>query len=174
MQLLRAGGGYLVDVGCCDTARIDMASSDDIWEFSDSLEQLVEQLRSTDAFAKLQMACGFNYNPHGVLADKEMRNFFKPGEMVCFDPMHTWLAQGIATTEAYNFVCRCKETGLKAENFKEYFAADWRLPLRLKITRTSLKSLFDEQRWKSHANAGGLKAFASETWTTVKILNHFA
>ena len=80
-------------------------------------------------FDQLQMSLGHNWNPHGLLADQDLRRHVLPISTLTYDPMHCILSNGIAHTELFLFLDRCKnQLGVKYSHMETFLAAAWTYP----------------------------------------------
>ena len=82
----------LVDITETDFSKCVPATAEDLWSAQDELSRVVSDRK------QLQTACGQNYCPNGVLADKDMRPYVDPMGTQ-FDTMHTYFSGGIAEVE---------------------------------------------------------------------------
>ena len=66
-----------------------------------------------------QKACGITFNPHGLLADKTLRNSFKPLDMHTEDWSHVYLCHGVGGDELAHLMRRLKGCGVGHDTFRE-------------------------------------------------------
>ena len=60
------------------------------------MRRLVAEKRMANKYDEMaQKACGIRFNPHGLLADKTLRNNFKPLDMHTEDWSHVYFAMAL-------------------------------------------------------------------------------
>ena len=91
---------YFVDLACSDGSKFDLATSEDYSERCDALAG-AKPLESKADFEDLEKRLGCKYNPSGLIASIGLRLFFKPGKMICQDPMHLCCSNGIVGQEIF-------------------------------------------------------------------------
>lgn len=94
----------LVDITETDFSKCTPATAEDLWSAQDELTRGVGDRKA------LQTACGQNYCPNGVLADKDMRPYVDPMGTQ-FDTMHTYFSGGIAELEVGLFLKALQKLG---------------------------------------------------------------
>jgi hypothetical protein len=72
-------GDYLVDISCSDASRFDPMGPDALWHSHDVLANLKASGELTRlAFDQIEKATGVSCEPHGLLADLELRSIVAP------------------------------------------------------------------------------------------------
>ena len=136
-----------------------------LWESVDELQvmtRLVQRKQMTKAkFELAQMACGLSFNPHGLLADKRLRKYFKPLDMHTEDWAHVYLCKGVGGDELAHLMGRLKTFNVKYDTFREELKL-WNWPRVHHGTGKGTWRLFSETRaaaaqredgsWKSSAS----------------------
>ena len=90
---------YLVTVACADPTKFDLMTDDDVWRSHDLLAAAANRGATRAELDELQTALGFSLNPHGVLADVELRAHVLPRTCLLRDSMHVTLANGLMGLE---------------------------------------------------------------------------
>ena len=92
-----------------------------LWESVDELQdmsRLVAEKRMTKKYFEMtQKACGITFNPHGLLADKTLRDLFKPLDMHTEDWSHVYLCHGVGGDELAHLMRRLKRCGVGTTHF---------------------------------------------------------
>lgn len=86
-----------VSLACHDPTKFKRRTDDDIFGIIDALS-LAKETSSKAAFAEMQVVCGFNHAPHGLLSDMGLRSIYRPAHHVIRDWMHTLAQDGVCNT----------------------------------------------------------------------------
>jgi hypothetical protein len=117
---------YLVDIACSDDSKFDRTEPGDMWKQHEILENLARTgALSQTRFNKVCQASGMNFNPHGIWADRELREVLPPDCFSTRDPMHVLWANGTMNTELYAII---DFMGIHFPDLEQFAAADWRFP----------------------------------------------
>ena len=165
--------GRLVDITCDDRSRFGTTSSESIFETYDVVLAAQRRYRSGHLtkvrFESIEMASGFNANPHGIMASIELRAVFSPAETLTIDPMHVLWSNGIINEEIYLFMNCCPLSwaewvmlGNIAWEWPGWMASNMKAGVRV-----FLSELFLEK------NEAG-KFFASELLSVYPLVRHVA
>ena len=87
--------GMLVPHTEVDHSNLILHTDHSIWQVVDHLHAEYMAGLSKKEFSDLETRLGFNYTPHGVLLDHDLRAIVRPISQTCFDPMHVYLVAGI-------------------------------------------------------------------------------
>jgi hypothetical protein len=155
-----AEDGYIVDIAEPDVTKFDMRTDDDFWDTHDAHANTAAmgQRRQNEILS------GISYNEYGVLADLELRMFFKPSKSLTYDSMHCAAANGFASFEIYLFFdCAEKLCSYRHGHMQAFLAADWRWSVhqRMRFGKQTAE-LFNDSRATATKNAGSWKGQASE------------
>ena len=121
-------------------------------------------------FEMAQKACGIGFNPHGLLADKTLRNSFKPLDMHTEDWSHVYLCHGVGGDELAHLMRRLKRCGVGYETFREEIKL-WKFPKRYHGTMKGAWRLFSDTRAAAaQKEDGSWKSSASELLTIIPIV----
>ncbi len=163
--------GYLIELTCSDASRFDLASDQDLFDATDLLSRSVDTMGKT-AFKDLEKSSGLNHNPHGVLADEELRPHSRPASSLTFDPMHSIYSNGIAAVEVHLFLQRMKnKTRLGWRDLQAFCRSDWNFPAFCKAKGRVIHEVFNESRERSSTET--FKCGAAELLTLFPLLLHF-
>jgi hypothetical protein len=164
--------GYLVELTCSDLNRFDFASDQDLFDAADMLSEAVGRLGKRD-FKNLQKSTGFNHNPHGVLADVELRAHSRPASSFSYDPMHVLYSNGVAAVEVHLLLQSMREkTRFDWRDLETFCRSDWHFPAFCKAKGRAIYQVFNETREK--ASKESFKCGATELLVVFPILLHFA
>lgn len=159
---------YLVDMQAIDTSKFDLASNEDYWEKTDILTQR-HNVPPKYRFDELQKALGLTYNPFGILADIELREFVQPVDTHTYDSMHISFSNGIGQDEIGLMLDSIKPLGIRWEHVREYMDAAWQWPKIYKAG--SAPAVFSAAREPSGDQ--NFRASASEMLMIYPLLRHF-
>ena len=171
-QLARHAVHYLVEIDTSDFAAMDLTSNEDIWFMTDFITAQHAVLGKA-AMDELEKASGIRYNPHGILADIELRQHVAPVDVNTIDPCHTYFSHGTAAEELHLFLDACKrKANLKFEQFRQFCAADWKAPKRTGRTALLSGAVFSDAR--EHASKDCFKGMASEVLSVFPLVRQLA
>ena len=88
-----------------------------------------------------------NANPHGLLADRELREDCPPLNILTEDWAHIWLVGGVGHQELGKCLRAFKTTGVTYENFRDEMKL-WKSPKQNHQFQNAWM-LFTEKRWES-------------------------
>lgn len=146
------------DIRHHDMGDFQRCACTDIWANVDRLQAGLGTLNKT-RFNKLENATGLNYNPHSLLADRSLREHFKPSEAFRYDPLHIVLADGLAGLEIWAFLSACfSRFGIGFSTIRKYVCAAWKYTSsRSTGNRKSAKTLFHKQTIGSMQGKGRIE-----------------
>jgi len=121
--------GYLVDITCSDRSKFDPRGTGDLYRSHDILADMVARGCSKAECGRVEKASGVNFEPHGLLADHDLRSLAPPSSNVR-DPMHIILANGVLNSEIYAFLAAWASCtpGFSYSTVQMFCAADWQRP----------------------------------------------
>ena len=149
-----------------------------------SIDRLVAHQRTDTAgtFKIREKACGFNFQPHGMLFDRSLRNVVRPASIYCHDWMHMIFSSGIFNVVAFHFF-EAIHTHLPLMQvwavFHKYIM-QWRWPLSWKYDPKRSEP-FSSDHLKAYRKTGHIKCAASEGlallpvivfWNVATVLPH--
>ena len=139
--------GYLVDISCSQLEAFDAARDADLWRASDIL-QAAAGGATRGELAAMETSLGLNLQPHGVLADDALRQWFAPVTTHTNDSMHCVFASGgTAQVELFVRVKACqREVGLSQATAYQLFASGWCFPRSVGGDRHPRIEIFAESR----------------------------
>jgi len=175
---VRVGG---VEIDCCDSTvfigRTEEELCHDIDTTLDAEERYSHDLLSKARFDKILKAIGFNPNPLGVLADKDLRRRIEWLKVLCHDWMHGYLSDGTLVQEVLGLV---KAASAADENFpydvEAFLSAEgWCFPQHVESKMRYLHRIFDHWRMpnKEAEKIVKIRADASEMLGLYALLRHF-
>ena len=119
-------------------------------------------------FAELELKCGLNYNPHGIVADKGLREHYCPPCNTFWDSHHNWAASGGISQYHVNAFC----LAIVGHGFSLEHLDDFHMQVQWSDRRLRLGKHFFAKRVVQKATAH-IKAFASEVLSAVVVLSAF-
>ena len=143
------GRGRHVDISCHDVSAFEPLDFDTLGGY---IDLLLEASRRVDAgtfeveqFKEMQQALGWNCNPHGWLADHQLRAVIDVLGVVRTDWFHNELADGVFTKE-FALYCKAQQTfGTTVWDWKALLKADWQFPRYRRVQSRNLHRLFNEK-----------------------------
>ena len=117
-------------------------------------------------FQLAAQACGLNYNPDGLLLDKQLRTHCQPLDMHTEDWAHVYLCNGVGGDELWHLLDRLKACGIKYDTFRSEMQL-WTWP-KHHTGGKGVWRLFSEKR--AQANDEGWKSSAGEFLTIYPIV----
>ena len=170
VQFLEEPSAYLVDLACTDRAKFDSNSDADIWRDYDALAEAVAGGCTKARLKTLEKSRGMNHNPHGIIADLELRRVALPSHTTR-DPMHVVLANGVMNVEIYLVLEALAKSmpGFSYAVVADFASCDWRFPR----SSGSLAYTLSPAREKSSRKDCLFKASATEVLKLYPILRYF-
>ena len=156
--------GYLQSVRCTDTALLDPATDDSVWQAADALRLQKPAATSKAAFERLEKNYGLNHVPEGILLDEALRARAGPVTNVMLDWMHCEVVTGVFHTEVHLLLSRLKNVGIDFDSVRAYMEP-WRWPA---LVKGSPVAVFNDKR--ETASADAFKAGASESLNVYPVL----
>ena len=155
-EIIDEDGSHLLTCNMYSEADLDFATDDDVRGAMRRLERYVDD----PDFELRQQACGFRFEPHGLLMHKSLDHIVKPVPQYCHDWMHCMMVNGVFTTTAYLLLASLAAAGMKNiwEMLHEYMQA-WTWPSHVE---RKYADMFNPKRSTSSKKAQTLKATASE------------
>ena len=163
-----------VEISCSDISRFGKASSRDIYNDVDTLQEAYDRWQSgrmtKTRFNNLEKTCGLNWAPHGVFWDKRLRRKIDFASVITIDWVHTMLSDGVLSVEAY-LVIEAAGDRASMKDLENYMKnATWCFPSFSHAKSKVLWQVFDTNRCPSNDK---LKASASEMLGLYALLRHF-
>ena len=169
-------GNYLVDLSCHDRRLLDLRTDTDYWHAHDTLEHLSALMTNRGDFGDTEKAFGINYNPHGILADRELRELVPPS-LNRRDGMHTMLSNGAMNVEVFLLLRDFKRAvpHFSYAVIQTLLAADWAFPRHLKCAglQSRIASCFNDKHEASSVDNQSLKSNASETLSLYPLIRYW-
>lgn len=81
-------------------------------------ERVAAGTMTKSALHDLQMVYGLNFNPYGLLANKSLRPFFDPVQVMRWDWVHNTLSNGVLTNEASLLLKACEPHGIQRSDIE--------------------------------------------------------
>ena len=155
-EVIDEDGSHLLTCNMYSEADLDFATDDDVRGAMRRLERYADD----PDFELRQQACGFRFEPHGLLMHKSLDHIVKPVKQYCHDWMHCMMVNGVFTTTAYLLLASLAAAGMKNtwEMLHEYMQA-WTWPSHVE---RKYADVFNPKRSTSSKKAQTLKATASE------------
>lgn len=129
-----------------------------------------EQSMSKKDFELWQMACGFTFAKHSLLADQVLRraNLLAPASQYCHDWMHCTLSNGCLNIAMFGLLATMPKTVWAS--LQDYIK-QWVLPATWRMKH--LHSLFSEKRLKKYKESQRIAVQASEALALAQIFVYF-
>ena len=164
------GHPYAVHVSSADASRFISTSAADYAQMCDMIEHLYTTNASNAEKEDLEVSCGIKYDPHEAMFDRDVRSLLQFPEKVFWDWQHNLVSSGGVAQYVCNEMARqVVDSGIASLQQIDLFARTITFP----IDQPSLGKNFFQDRVKLEAGKH-MKAFASETLTTVSVLGLFA
>ncbi len=160
------------DVTETDTRRFKPTIRSNLYrEFGDLLAlkaQVDAGARGHSELECLEKSVGYSANPHGVLADRQLRRVVAIPTCQVFDWAHTFLQDGVLNLNTRLLIDACdrlgNDTGWEALN--SFVSSNRSFPRKLKKITYLFPAMFGE-------DAGHMKLTCSELLTVYKVVRHF-
>lgn len=166
---LTDGQDYIVDASCHDFTKFDPCTDDDFWTCFDRLAR-EKTLLGKGAFEKLERAMGIAYDEYSVVADLELRRFFRPITSCTMDWLHNFLCNGIVSIEIATFLQKAKaELNISYSQLDQYVNARWLYSSTQ--SRHKIGHVFSAHRDKNSTDT--FRGSGSETLMVLPLLRHF-
>ena len=130
--LPRGGDDAKVDITCADPTKFALWSQSD---FNDAVDVVAEaSRRCADGelpkarLEEISKCFGLSATPNGLLADEELRATFNALEVFRYDWVHTFLSNGVLTTDLWALVCQAEKLRLSSQRQLSDFLRDWQVP----------------------------------------------
>jgi len=178
-DLLRGDGAdEYVDITCYDVNRFRCWSPDELYSTIDMLvaarSRVVAGTMYHNRLANLEKTCGFNANPHCILADVNLRSRMDVFSSCLYDWMHSALQNGVVTEEMYLYTQACGSVGHGTVGLEAFIRGDWQFPFSNRAKGQGLYHIFDKFRSRASDKAERLKASASEMLGVYGLIRHWA
>ena len=165
-----------VEISCADASLFDLASEEDFVTSVDECKAAAEDYaagrRSKASLRVVEMSRGMAYNPHGFVADHDIRRNMSMLDCLTEDWVHGALQDGTVVLEARAFL-EAIMPHIRPGSLEAYFKADWQFAKAKAHKGRSLHTIFkrtaDDERDKSY-----IKPLASEMLSMYALLRHFA
>ena len=118
----------------------------------------------------LQKATGLSCSPHGLFADRELRDRVDLLDAMRMDWMHAMLQDGTLTVEAGPLLACCERIGVTAHEIESHLKRDWQFPKASQAKSKSLYKIFSDCR---RLAAEKVKCSASEMLGLYVLLRDF-
>lgn len=143
-----------VELGCSDRTLFRERSGADVYAAYDILaaaaSRVSEGRLSRGAYSNLEKALGINRNPQGLLADRALREVVDPVKAFTWDWVHSYLQDGVFTTEVSEVLKACAPFGVTFAQVQVYLKDDsWQFPAASRAKSVALHRVFDS--WRSSA-----------------------
>ena len=159
----------MVDVSCSDATLFDPATDESIWKTYDNLEAKCQTLTRT-TFQHLEKASGFTFNQHGLLADRELRNYVGPATTYTMDWLHNFLCHGVTSLEITALLEKCKaELRVTYAQLDSFVKSAWIWPSSQAAHK--IDAIFSPSREKGSSE--GFRGSGSELLMVFPLLRYF-
>ena len=125
---------------------------------------------SNKLFENMQMVAGYNANPHGWLADPEVRTVAPAADICRFDWFHSCLQDGLLNVEMFQFL---KAADISYAHIEAFLRADWCFPKYTQVKSRQLHTVFKHWRSRSNESAQKFKCMASDLLGVYTLVRHF-
>ena len=145
---------YLQHTSCSVFRRFDLCTTQTYTDRVGELEQMIANHAGKGQVHDREMEFGMNYNPRGILADRELCELMEPTEGALVDPMHTSYSDGTLSVELRLFMNAAKGHGVTWDHFKMMLSARWNWPhVFAKDATAAVKDCFNDTRRKASDDA---------------------
>lgn len=165
-----------VEITCSDHTKFLTSSQDG---FNDSVDLVLMAGHRAAAgtmtkirFEEIQQACGLNFNPHGMIADIRLRQWFNPLAVLTYDWVHSMLQDGVFNAEIQAMLAHGGATGITRESIREWLSdPSWVFPAATRSKCKRLFRVFDDAR-VSDSNPEKLKGNCQEMLGIYGLVRH--
>ena len=121
----------------------------------------------------LEKALGFNWNPHGMIFDADLRARVDLMAVACVDWVHSLLQHGVVDNEICKFLEACRnKIDLRVDDLKKYLKGAFMFPKYVRRAGgNNLWKWFDEHHF-GHPDAEKLGCMATDMLTLYSLLRH--
>lgn len=123
------------------------------------------------AFEALQTATGLTYDVNSLLWDAALRGVLRPAETFTFDPMHTFVSNGVANTELDCLLRQLHNVGVLISDIRT-FMRPWHLCSALG-SPSDLQGIFSPARERHFRETRNFKLGAAECLLVFPLLAFF-
>ena len=124
---------------------------------------------------RLQRGYGFKATKEGLLSSRPLRGLFHFQKILRYDWVHTFLSQGVLTTELWRLIDVVQRENISSQqDVHEYLSQPWSIPRHRRHQGRTMGRLFDEYAQRANKDAGALKCSASELITLYGMLRCWA
>ena len=179
-KVLKLGSGLAhmdpeyVEIDCDDPKRIKGWSNEEFEAVIDLIiqahERVVDGTLTKGTFENICFSHGLNYNEHGLIFDRSLRDVVRPVNIVTMDWMHTILQGGTLTVEIFLLL---KLLGVLFATMEAYLQMDWHFPCLTRRKSNELHRVFNDFRSRSSAKADKLKCTCSELLGLYALIRHY-
>ena len=175
----RAGHAeHYVEIDCADPSAFLLWGDASFHEAVDvAVEADAQCARGELAPAELkdvQQAYGLKCTAQGLLADRALRRCFTVQDAFRYDWVHTMLADGLLTTEAWGLVAACEARGVCTQgDIAAFLQEGWEVPQYRRHQGRALWRVFNEHGSATNSKEGTIKCKASELLKLCSLLRHF-
>ena len=138
-NVFRKGGDYAeaqhdwVDIACCSHVAMKLWTEHDFRQAVDlCCEAGLRRDRGEMPEAKntvVHQSMGFRTTPDGLLAEGPLRGIVKWTEVLRHDWVHTFLANGTVTSDAWSLIAACESHGLATQqDIQRFLKENWQSP----------------------------------------------
>lgn len=123
------------------------------------------------AFETLQTATGLTYHVSALLWDTSLRGSLRPAETFTFDPMHTFVSNGVANTELDCVLQQLHQVGISMSDIR-MFMRPWHVCSALG-SQSELQGVFSPARERHFRETRNFKLGAAECLMVFPLLAFF-
>jgi len=126
-------------------------------------------------YEALEKMLGLSLNEYGLLCDEGVRSVFDPTVAIRYDWAHSFLQEGIVTTEMYLFIAHCSEhLGLRERDLCDFLKnTQWSFPKATAPKSQKLWRIWDTYRVNSSTDANRLKCSISELFSVYGLVRFY-
>ena len=168
-----------VEITCSDSTKFKSWEEQD---FRGAIDLLVEahgrhqrgELNAT-RLDDLQKVFGFRATADGLLASAKLRPLVRFQDVLRYDWVHTFLADGVLTSEAWMVVDAAVRIGVSTQTDVHMFLKEeWGVPQYRRLQGRELSRIFNSYGARANESHNTIKCSSSELLTLYGLLRHFA
>ena len=173
-DLVSRTDGY-VEIGCCEARLLHKTTTLEFENRCDLVEAVykrhhVDKTLSKRLFDEIIKVESLNYIPRGLAFDRELRGQVDFFSAITVDWMHTWLQDGVLTTEVFLLLGACN---LPVSGLVAFLQQPWQFPFGKQGKGSKLWKVFEDRRLDAKGEVDKVRSTASELLGVMTLIRHY-